>query len=174
MIDSIKKVITKNLNDRRYIIIHPGSGGSSIDWPLKNFIHLIKLLNDWGKYEVAVTGVTAEKVILDPLYQSDVIIFDSVGVFDLIELSVFLKKSDLFISNSTGPLHLAVAMGTKILGIYPNSSGLGPGRWGPFGHSSLSYLTPAIEQAKSRTDPINNDMDKITPEIVFERIKEIL
>ena len=174
LIDSVQKIITEKFNRRPFIIIHPGSGGSSIDWPLNHFIKLIKLLDEWGKYDVGVTGVAAEKDLLAPLYQSDVKFVDLVGIFDLNKLALFLKSSTLFISNSTGPLHLAVAMGTQVLGFYPNSPGLGPDRWGPFGNSSSSYLTPAIELAKSLTDPINNDMERIKIEMVFEKIKEIL
>jgi ADP-heptose:LPS heptosyltransferase len=172
--DSIQKLTSKKFNNRPFIILHPGSGGSSIDWPLKNFINLIKLLNEWGEYDVGVTGVTVEMDLLAPLYHADVKFVDLVGAFDLNELAVFLKEADLFISNSTGPLHLAVAMRTRVLGFYPNSPGLGPGRWGPIGQSNSNYMTPAIDQAKSITNPLNNDMNKISPYDVLNRIKEIL
>jgi heptosyltransferase-2 len=173
LVESSRKFIADNFQDRPFIIIHPGSGGSSIDWPLTHFIDLIKLLNNWGNYEVGLTGVDTEREFLSPLYQADIKFVDLVGTFGLNELAVFLKSTDLFISNSTGPLHLAVAMGTKVLGFFPNSPGLGPGRWGPIGYDDSSFLTPEIDNSKSFTDPINNDMEKITPEMVFERIKVI-
>ncbi len=173
LIDSVQKIITEKFNDRPFIILHPGSGGSSIDWPLMNFTHLIKLLNQWGKYDVGVTGVAAEKEFLVPLYQAGVKFVDLVGALNLNELAVFLRKTDLFISNSTGPLHLAVAMGARVLGFYPNSPGVGSGRWGPIGYPASSCLTPVIDKTKPLTDPINNDMEKITPEMAMDRIKEI-
>jgi heptosyltransferase-2 len=172
--ESVQKIITERISGRPFLILHPGSGGSSVDWPLKNFITLIKLLNKMGKYEVVVTGVAVEKQFLAPIYQSDVKFVDMIGVFDLNELAVFLKSAALFISNSTGPLHLAIAMGTRVLGFYPNSPGLGPGRWGPIGQPTSNFMTPDIDETKSPTDPTNNDMEKITPEIVLDRIKEIL
>lgn len=64
-------------------------------------------------------------------------------------------------------------MRTKVLGLYPNSPGLGPGRWGPIGRDESSYLTPKIDPLKSLTDPANNDMNKITPEMVCDRIKSL-
>jgi len=172
--DSVQKIITKKFSERPFIIIHPGSGGSSIDWPLKNFIHLIKLLNEWGNYHVGVSGVPSEKEFLTPLYKSDLQFVDLVGTFDLNKLAVFLKSAALYISNSTGPLHLAVAMGTRVLGFYPNSPGLGPGRWGPIGQPTSNYMTPVIDQTKPLTDPTNNDMNMISPDMVLNRIKEIL
>lgn len=172
--NSVQKVISQKFNDRPFIIIHPGSGGSSIDWPLSNFIKLIKLLNQWGKFEVGITGVVAENDYLTPLNQSDIKFVDLIGIFGLNELAVLLRQASLFVSNSTGPLHLAVAMGTKVIGLYPNSPGLSPGRWGPISQDEYSYLTPEIDDSKSLTDPVNNDMDKISPEMVFERIKSHL
>jgi len=172
--ESVQKTIKEKFNGRPFIIIHPGSGGSSIDWPVKNFIHLIKLLNEWGNYDVGVTGVVAEKEFLKSLYISDANFVDLVGIFDLNELALLLKNASLFISNSTGPLHLAVAMGTRVLGFYPNSPGLGPGRWGPINQPASNYMTPDIVQTKPLTDPLNNDMKLVTPEKVFIRIKKIL
>jgi len=174
LIDSVQKIITYKFKSRPFIILHPGSGGSSIDWPMTHFLKLIQILNKWGKYDVGVTGVAAEKEFLTPLYESDLNFVDLVGNFDLNELAIVLKKADLFISNSTGPLHLAVAMGTKILGFYPNSPGLGPRRWGPFKQPASICITPDIDQTKPLTDPLNNDMKTVTPEMVFSRIKEIL
>jgi heptosyltransferase-2 len=170
---SVQTIVKKKFGDRPFIVLHPGSGGSSIDWPLVHFIELIKLLNEWDKYEVGITGIEKEREDLTPLFQADIKFTDLIGLFGLNELSMFLKEASLFISNSTGPLHLAVAMDTKVIGIYPNSPGLGPGRWGPIGRDESSYLTPKIDPSKSLTDPVNNDMTKITPEIVFERIKSL-
>ena len=174
LVDSTQKIIKEKFNGRPFIIIHPGSGGSSIDWPVMNFIKLIKILNDYGKYEVVVTGVETEKDILVPFFQTNINFIDLVGSVDLNELAILIANAHLFISNSTGPLHLAVAMGTKVLGFYPNSPTLGPGRWGPIGYPTSSYLTPELNPAKPKTDPVNNDMKKITPEQVFARIKQIL
>ena len=171
---SVRKIIEEKFGNRPFIILHPGSGGSSIDWPLQNFIELNKLLNQWGKFKVGITGVDTENKLLEPLHRANIEFIDLIGMFGLNELAVLLKQAAFFLSNSTGPLHLAVAMGTKVLGLYPNSPGLGPGRWGPIGRDKSSYLSPEIDQSKSLTDPVNSDMKKLPPEIVFERIKSQL
>lgn len=174
LLDSTQRIIEGLFNNQPFIILHPGSGGSSIDWPFANFIDLIKQLNDWGRYEVGITGVKSERDFLIPIYNSGVKFVDLVGVFDLNQLAIVLKEADFFVSNSTGPLHLAVAMGIKVLGLYPNTPGLGPDRWGPIGRDESSYLTPKVDQSKHLADPLNNDMEKITPEMVFNKIKENL
>jgi heptosyltransferase-3 len=169
--NAIQNIISKNFGHRPFIILHPGSGGSSIDWPLKNYIKLIQLLNHWGKYEIGLSGVSSEKDFLSSVYASNTRFVDFVGAFDLNALAAFLKHADLFISNSTGPLHLAVAMGTPVLGFYPLSPGLGPGRWGPYGQSEHHYMTP---QVLYNGKVMNTDMYSITAEAAFERIRTIL
>ncbi len=138
----IRDFISIEFKNRPLILIHPGSGGSSIDWPFENYIGLIRCLNQWGKYEVGITGVESERNFLAPLLKSDLKIYDFVGLLNLNQLAILLKKSALLVSNSTGPLHLAVAMDTLVLGFYPNSPGLGPQRWGPYQRSEMEYLTP--------------------------------
>ncbi len=170
----VQNIISDRFRGKSFIVLHPGSGGSSIDWPLSHFIQLIQRLNELDQFAVGVTGVESEREVLSPLYEANVNFIDLVGTFDLNELAIFLKNAALFISNSTGPLHLAVAMGTRVLGLYPNSPGLGPGRWGPIGQDESSYLTPKINNSKPLTDPVNNDMERITSQTVYNRIKTII
>lgn len=169
----IESIIRSQIKADTYIVIHPGSGGSSIDWPIEYFISLIKQLNTLKGMKIVITGVQSEKKFLEPLYQANISIIDLVDKFNLTELAVFLNSASLFISNSTGPLHLAVAMGTPVLGFYPNAPGLGPGRWGPYQRSPLQFLTPGPDNKVSPSSD-NNDMSFITPEIAFNRVKEIL
>lgn len=170
----IDTLIASKFSDNPFIFIHPGSGGSSIDWPLESYIELIRLLNAWGKYRIGITGISAEREFLKPLYTSKTEFVDLVGAVGIIDLALILEKSSLFISNSTGPLHLAVAMNTPVLGFFPNSPGLGPGRWGPYSRSDQEFLTPPILPDVALSDKKNNLMDRITPQAAFERIKMIL
>ncbi len=170
----VNKIIESQFHNEPFIIIHPGSGGSSIDWPIGSYTELIRLLNTWGKYRIGITGIAAEKEFLTPLYTTDAEFVDLVDQLGLIDLALILKKAKMFVSNSTGPLHLAVAMGTPVLGFFPNSPGLGPGRWGPFIRTDQEYLTPPIQTNVALTDARNNSMKNITPQMAFERIKKIL
>ncbi len=169
-----KLIMEESFGTDPFILIHPGSGGSSKDWPLGHFIKLIKLLNEWDRYKVGVTGIASEKQLLAPLLESDLKIRDLSGQLDLIQLSLITKKSSLFISNSTGPLHLAVAMGTPVLGFYVAAFDLGPKRWGPFMRPQDQVLTPNDMLPDNLKRELNDDLSQITPEKTFERIQSIL
>jgi heptosyltransferase-3 len=172
--EAVDKIIKEEVGQQDLIVLHPGSGGSSIDWPLENFIRLIGLLAGWENIRIAVSGIQSERAWLAPLLKSGLPFIDLSGRLDLVELAVLLRKSRLFISNSTGPLHLAVAVGTPVLGFYPAAFDLGPKRWGPFMRDEKQVITPNDHLAYDLRPASNLDMTKITVENALSRIRGIL
>ena len=66
--------------------------------------------------------------------------------------------SDLFITNDNGPMHIAAAVGAKVLALFNKDViGSNPLRWGPYGkghvvlYKSFNDITPdeIIEKAKT-------------------------
>ena len=60
-------------------------------------------------------------------------------VFPLYGLSLktlagFIAKSDIFISNDTGLMHLSTAVGTTVIGLYGPTD---PEKWGPCGENNV-------------------------------------
>ena len=45
----------------------------------------------------------------------------------------FIAAADGLVAGSTGPLHLAAALGRHALGLYPPIRPMHPGRWAPLG-----------------------------------------
>jgi heptosyltransferase III len=112
------------------VILHPGSGGSSRDWPADGFTDLARRLRARGM-EVLVTGGPGEEDLCSSIARRSGAT-SLAGLFTLRELAAVIGSAALFVGNSTGPLHLAVAMGTPVLGLYPQLKEIGPGRWGPY------------------------------------------
>jgi heptosyltransferase-3 len=52
---------------------------------------------------------------------------------ELPEFIAFIAAADGLVAGSTGPLHLAGALGRHALGLYPPIKPMHPGRWGPLG-----------------------------------------
>lgn len=60
------------------------------------------------------------------------------GKTSIADLASVLRRVDLFISNDSGPVHIACAVGTPVVAIFGRSDrGLGPARWGPTGKSDI-------------------------------------
>jgi heptosyltransferase-3 len=117
----------------RVTVVHPSSGGSARDWPLENFGALAAMLIDRNGASVVVTGgpgdeADAEKVVADTNRRA----VSVAGKLQLKELAALIRSAEVFVSNSTGPLHLAVAVGTPVLAFYPQLIPMSVRRWGPY------------------------------------------
>ena len=51
----------------------------------------------------------------------------------LSEFITLISLCDGLVANSTGPLHIAAALGKDAIGIYPPMRPIHPGRWAPLG-----------------------------------------
>ncbi|MEW6510493.1 MAG: glycosyltransferase family 9 protein [Bacteroidota bacterium] len=117
----------------RLAVVHPGSGGSAREWPLESFGGLARILIDVHGMEVIVTGSPNEsEQARSVVAATQERAHNLAGMLGLKELASLLGRSSLLVGNSTGPLHMAVAMGTPVLGFYPQIPVMGPRRWGPY------------------------------------------
>ncbi len=160
-------------HDKPIIIIHPGSGGSSVDWPISKFQELVRLLAANIDASILITGSESEKEMCEKLRISESI-KNFAGMFSLDEFISLVDESDIFISNSTGPIHLAAALGKFTIGFYPNILSCSQQRWGPYTNKKIIF-TPQIECSNcTREQCAKLDcMNSIKPENVFNEIKEI-
>jgi ADP-heptose:LPS heptosyltransferase len=117
----------------KLVIVHPGSGGSGRDWPTAKFAALAGILAGTPGVRVIVTGGPAEKEIVGTVAagaggRAGTI----VGGLSVIEFAAVAHLGSLLIANSTGPIHLASAVGTPVLGFYSQLTALNATRWGPY------------------------------------------
>ena len=116
------------------IILHPRSRGSAREWGLHNFGQLAQLLHRAG-HRVFVTGTAAEgEELADWLAENAASITANLtGQLSLPQLIALIAGADGLVAGSTGPLHLAAALGRHALGLYPPIRPMHPGRWAPLG-----------------------------------------
>jgi lipopolysaccharide heptosyltransferase II len=172
----ISKLFEENSISRSkpVIVIHPGSGGSAVDWPLFRFKQLIDNISAKLDVNILLTGSAPERAICEELSLSSPI-KNFAGRFDLAELIALIDACDIFISNSTGPIHIAAALGKYTFGFYPKIPACSQERWGPYTNKRVIF-TPLIECANCKREQCErlNCMDSIKPESVFEEIKILL
>ncbi len=168
-----KKKLNKKLNglpDSRYIIVHPGSGGSAKDIPVKRLALFINKFSEiYADYRIVITGTENEKPVINQLMKNvrsdfKTSVHDVSGMLDLKELMILIDNSDLFISNSTGPIHIAGALNRNIIGFYPNEKPMSDTRWKPLSENTV-ILKP---------DGISDDMDLITEYIIMKAVTSFL
>ena len=126
---------------RPIVAVHPGSGGSSANWPPQNYFELSKLLLDAG-FSVVITGSKAEserfRRLFEPLFEHPRCL-NLMGKLDLRGLMALLKLVDVLVSGSTGPMHIAAALGTRTASLMSDSPVSGPVRWHPIGNEAKVF-----------------------------------
>ncbi|MDH6464893.1 ADP-heptose:LPS heptosyltransferase [Micromonospora sp. A200] len=104
--------------DRPRVALHPGATDSRRRWPADRFGEVARALHGDG-YEVLVTGTPAERELVDAVVvAAGVPVRPQVGTLSLGGLAAAYAGCELVVSNDTGPLHLAGAVGTSTVGIY--------------------------------------------------------
>ncbi len=127
--------------DRFNLILHPKSRGSAREWGLENFAALIRLLPR-DRFKIFISGTAAEGALMPSLRSEFPFVTDLTGRLSLGELMSFIARADGLVAASTGPLHLASALGIHALGIYPPIRPMHPGRWGPVGPRAMVFVRP--------------------------------
>lgn len=129
---SVRTKVDAAGDDRPLVILHPGSGGSARDWPVESFARLATMIAAEGKYRLAVTGGSREEALVRLVGGAGKTDLQFPGSLTLPELAALCAEARVMVANSTGPLHLAAAVGTPVVGLYPQITGLSPARWGPY------------------------------------------
>ncbi len=121
----------KQLTDKPLVILHPGSGGSAVDTGVEKFRELAVKLIESDAVSVAVTGSEGEKELCHRVAE-ELPVRNYAGQFDLQGLTTLIGESSVFVANSTGPLHIAAALGKYCIGFYPKVEAISARRWGPY------------------------------------------
>ena len=115
---------------KRIVLIHPGSGGSAVDLPIEKMKTIIQSLAD-EPIEILITGSSSEKELCQSLVVNRTT-KNFAGRYNLSELTALIDYCDLMIANSTGPIHIAAALGKNVIGFYPKFTAASAKRWGPY------------------------------------------
>ena len=116
------------------VIVHPGAGGSTKQWPPRLFAGLIDLLVARSGVCVAVVGAADEVTLAGnvvALLTTQSRVFNLAGKTGLKQLPLLLKAADLFVGNDSGPKHIAAALGVPTVGVH--SGAVDPTEWGATG-----------------------------------------
>lgn len=117
--------------DKRIIGFHPGYGGSSDgNLALNDYIRLAKKISKLEDIQVVFTfgpDDLATKKELEEKIDFEAIFYESKG--EIIDFCKLLSGFELFISTSTGPMHLAGCVNVKTISFFGNSLFASSKRW---------------------------------------------
>lgn len=122
-----------------YVILHPLSQGSAINYPLKHYIALAEWFTRQG-HHVLITGTEKEGVQLGSTFDHISGVTNVCGKFSLGELISLISKAKVLIACSTGPLHIAGMLDIRAIGLFSSRVPIHPGRWKPLGIQAVALV----------------------------------
>lgn len=123
---------------RPLIGVHASAGRLVKQWPPGAFSRAALELAHRHDAVIVLTGSDDDRPIVDQVkagLPQDVTVIDLAGRLDLVQLAAVFQRLQLVLSVDTGPMHLAAAVGTPVVGVFGPSD---PSRWGPVGPSVAS------------------------------------
>ena len=125
----------------KLIAIHAAASCASKRWPVSSFARLAdELIIRYGARIVVVSSPGDSKYAKDMIKEMRHDALDFSGKTTVGELGALIKQCALLISNDSGPVHIAVSVGTPVISIFGRkNAGLGPERWKPLGEEDIIF-----------------------------------
>lgn len=152
--------------NRINLILHPKSKGSAREWGLDNFQALIEMLPK-DRYKIFVSGTKEEGSALQDFLNRNPETTDLTGKMNLKEFISFIAAADALVAASTGPLHIASALGKVAIGLFAPIRPIHPGRWKPLG-SKAEFLAINKNCEECRKDQNCHCIRSIQPQQVVD------
>ena len=174
--DEANKVNNHLDNSFKHVVIFPGGNWTPKLWSAENYNETMKLLIDkYNKVKFILVGSLKEKDKFYNLLTKDIkenLIIDLFGC-NLTLTSAYMKKSDVFIGNDSGLMHLAVASKLRVISLFGPTNDL------VYGHHDNKNI---VIRTKENYDyfkslKINENksyMSSIKPETVFKNCEKII
>lgn len=156
--------------------INPGSGLSARKWPENNYIDVSRLLiKSYGIKIIIFWGPGEEKMAED--MKKDI----GAGCYaacetNILQLAAIVSKCSLFITNNTGPMHIAASTDTPMIAIFDPKKACSPERWG-YRDEKRIVLKPGIEceeSCKRMKCGYGECMEMVTVDMVLNMSQKLL
>lgn len=134
--------------DEPLVAVHPWTSNPAKQWPPDRFRRLLEDLSRQPGFSTVIIGGPEEQPNAARLLTPSIPrIIDLTGRLTLPELAAFFQRVRLVVSNDSGPVHLAAAVGAKVVVLFrTDDPAAGPARWGPWGNGHRIIAKPSLTQ----------------------------
>jgi len=159
-----KFLADNNFDENKNLVgLHVGAGKPSNRWSLQKYTLLINRLNSAHSINFYLTGSKTDKDEIDYLVNE---LDFKVGLFinrPIPEVAALISKSDLFISNDTGIMHVSGTTDTPQISIFGPTN---PFNWAPIGPNK--YF---IRKSELIEDVVVDDVYQLS-NIILNKVKQ--
>lgn len=106
---------------QRFIVMHPGASAASRRYPPQMFAEVVRIWHAQQGCPVLVTGSASEEGIVDAvcsLAPPGAAVHALAGRLDLGTFAALISRAAVLVSNNSGPVHIAAALGTPVVDLY--------------------------------------------------------
>lgn len=153
------------------VVMNPGAKSHLKRWTADGFARVAdRIIAECGANIVLIGLAEDRSAANDIIARTKGRVYDLVGMTNIRQLAHLLKRSKLLITNDSAPLHLACAVGTKVLAIFGPTD---PKKYGPTGEFDV-FISKKLHcsPCESAVCKYNYEcMKMISPDDVFEAAK---
>ncbi|MFH1132559.1 MAG: glycosyltransferase family 9 protein [Pseudomonadota bacterium] len=151
----------------RKVALNPGASAEKRRWPRTSYANLANALHDRGLVPILL-GSPADEQICEEVaaackHKPPIYCHTSIP-----EMAKLLEEIDILVSNDTGAVHIASAVGTPIVGLYGTFSWYA--ETAPWGQGHLILQAPLSKEETPALEQITVEMVLFA---VLERLKEV-
>lgn len=166
---------------KRLIAVNPNARWETKRWPLEKFQQLIGLLTE-RNFSIIILGGSSEREYSGKLglgmgggrssQENGSQVINLTGELSLPELTGLLREVDLFITNDTGPMHIAAAVNTPVVAIFAATD---PEKTGPYTNNAQVVQSSRVcAPCFKKKCPDNMEcMAEIKVEEVFDAVSRL-
>jgi heptosyltransferase I len=155
-----------------YFVLSPGGGWGSKCWPAERYGELHHALAQKYGWRGVISFGPGESDLAERVRRSAGLPQPIVEMFNLKQLIALLRQARFFVAGDTGPLHLASALGTPVVGLYGPTD---PARNGPYSPQDVVVRKARPEETTyQRSASTSRAMLAITVEDVLEAVERLL
>ncbi|MFH2137099.1 MAG: glycosyltransferase family 9 protein [Candidatus Omnitrophota bacterium] len=174
--DNIENMLKEKKVSKEDILIgiHPG-GMFSRRWPLERFAKVIDAIAEAMPAKFIITGAKFEEVLGNTLKSiSDTEVINAAGDLDIHELFALIKRCNVYISNDTGPMHIAAILKTPLVAIF------GPGHFIRYDPRNISDRVKVLYKKKECSPCLKVECDDlqclkaVSPQEVIDAVTQLL
>lgn len=168
------EILVELVGDRPWILIHPGATAASRRYTPEGFAQVADCLHEGEGCEILFTGNAAESDLINEIQSRMCTPSHSLaGRLDLATFAAVIARAPVLLSNNTGAVHVAAAMGTPVVDLYALTNP----QHTPWGvpHRVLFYDVPCRNCYKSVCpEGHHRCLRMVTPESVVRAVRDLL
>ena len=156
----------------RWVALLPGGRWPNKRWPVQYFVDLSKLMRQMPEVKFAILGSQDEQSLGETIAAAEPErCLNLAGKTSLLEMIEWIRLSRLVITNDTGPMHVAAALGRPVIALFgpTNSASTGPyGQLGNVLQNTALPCVPCMVQKCHYREPLAC-LRSLAPQAVFEK-----